>query len=353
MSYLLYGFTISADAIDFLGRLSPLEARRYIKELLNLWRRNGVFVTNSNANHVGLLAKRCDNEGFPDATRRQLKDLLAAPFPRVAARVFPPDGSIPSDVVTPPEGSWFVGLEEGERWKLNDDAPTRLAETGVEVCRVDWAVSTRWQEVTMEKVIAKKKPVSEIVELFQVVGAFAKTIDIVDIFCGKEEVVKPGKSGVLHYLRDLARDSDFFESKIRIARIYASKNVPKSNNDSTRVSGAEIAEAWRAAVSNLGETSLRMVELHLIDANRFSAIAHDRFANFENGAVAQGSNRDVSRAFQIGAGFSVFEGKKVSRQTTVSSVKSDQVRGLIDELEAEASHEVVEIMIPGRGAESK
>jgi predicted SnoaL-like aldol condensation-catalyzing enzyme len=92
----------------------------------------------------------------------------------------------------------------------------------------------------------------------------ARIIDVVDPYCGKDEVVNPGKSGLVRYLKGLAESRPCFGFRVREVRIYTSKDVMRSMSNSTVVSGEEIAAAWRAVAPDLAATGITKVVLHLV-----------------------------------------------------------------------------------------
>jgi len=345
MSGLIYGFTLSKGAVRLLGETPAGEARERLGMLLNLWRRNGMLVLDPGQRHMLDLGNACEGESYPPATRQLVKSFLTHQgLPKAEATNWPKGERLPTqDVQAPPSGSWFVGKDESDEWGLTDEAATALAASGIEVCRLDALSSSRWNAVAGATVLPKKHPTEDALRVFAPMCGVARTFDAIDPYCGKEEVVKPGSSGLLRYLTGLAASCAPFRFNLRELRIYTSKNVQRSMSNPSIVSGADIAGAWRSASRRLGEIGIRRVVLHLVDGERFGAVAHDRFARFDAEALV----RAGVCTFQVGPGFSVFEGSRLSKATTLAAVPADDVARLVSELEREPSHEVVEIVSGG------
>lgn len=338
MNSLVYGFTISTGAVRLLGSVSTGEARERLGALHNLWKRNGILVTDPGQRHTVELGKAASLKSFPPGMRKLIKEFLAVRgLPRAEARNWPLSSTQPpQDVEAPAQGSWFVGEVESAEWGLDKEKMTALARSGIEICRLDGLSQSRWNAAPTSRVLPKKYPTSDAFHAFGPMCGVAKVLDVVDPYCGKDEVVAPGRSGLVRYLTGVATSEPCFGFRLRELCIYSSKDVTRSMTNNVVITGSEIAEAWRAAGAVLAAHGIRRIVLHLVAGVRFSAIAHDRFAVFRAESLGKAGNC----AFQVGPGFSVFEGKRLSKATTMAAVPADDVTDLIMALEGEVSHEV-------------
>ena len=339
MTSLVYCFTLSKGAIHALGALRKCDARERINYLLQSWKRNGVLVTNSGRSYLAELDQICRSESFPHTTRQQIREILSAPaLPKMEVSDWPHCDNPPrEDTRAPLQGSWFVGDQECEFWQIDEDHPTVTMETGIEICRIDGFSESRWHALKSSQVFERQRPIQDVLEVFRPVCGAAKVLDIVDPFCGKDEVVNPGRSGLLRYLTGLAKADKGSVFALRELRIYTSKNVPRSMVDGTAVAGPDIIAAWKAAAPSLHAIGFKRIVLHLVDGDKFSSLAHDRFAGFYDEECGVG--RAGGMAFNVGSGFCVFEGKRLSKETTISMISPADVELIIRSLQAEASHE--------------
>ena len=338
MSSLVYAFTLSEGAVRMLGQGSTRDARERLSLLTVLWARNGLLVTDPSQKHIEKLGRVCDSATFPQPTRKLVKDFLMARGPRVGADNWPLCETPPEqDVEAPPEGTWFVGEQESEAWGLNDECPAVVTASGVEICRIDGFSKSRWHLVQNARILQKKVPIEDAIKLFSPVCGAAKSLVIIDPYCGKEEVVKPAKSGLLKCLKGMSESQTSFGFKLREISIYTAKNVARSMADKTMIGASEILKAWRDVSPALRSLGLRRINLHLVSPERFSKDAHDRFAKFDN--EESGYGKIGSCAFQVGPGFAIFEGKRLSKGATFSMVPDRDLVPMVNQLESDPSHE--------------
>lgn len=241
------------------------------------------------------------------------------------------DGSTSGADAQPPPvpvGGTFVVHPGEERWLLPDAEEGAIElPNGVEVCRVDCLAASRWSDVALGGAVIhpKKEPTEVLLRELGILARCCPAMVVIDEYCGKEEVVKPRASGLFGLLRRLAEQGQCPRRLV----VFTGKNVPWSQKNSANVGAGEIVAAWSNACSGLGSSAVVELTLNLVDGRRFGAIAHDRFMRFHDFGLL------------LGAGFSVFEGIKLAKQTSVGRTDAAGIRRIEDDLVAEESFEAV------------
>lgn len=336
MAQIIYGFALSAGVVKDLGNLDPGDARERLSLLSNMWKRNGIMVTDK-INHFAMLGSVCNANGYPPNTRKYIKDFLTIRNLPITNNDDWVDHSTPPPMtkITPPKGTWFVGREESQKWGFDGETETKILEESGEICCLDRLSLSQWESVNNSVLFPKKHPTIEVLHIFSPLCDVAKSLDIIDRYCGKEEVVNPTASGLLRFLTGLIECRKGQGFKMKEIRIFTSYDVSRSMKNPEKISSQDIVEAWKNVQFHFHNTSIERIILHLVTDERFGAISHDRFVVFGAEALSKSS---IS-TFTIGPGFSIFEGKRLSKSTSIASIEATQVRNLIDELKSEKTYE--------------
>ena len=340
MRRLPYSFALSPDAVTYLGGLEPVQALDRVSNIRRLWKKTGVLVVDSRSDLRKVYEGQWKARGFPQGTRKKLEDLFLEMRSRIARDTgweFSDDAPVPP--VRPSGGTLFVHPASAEDWGLPSGLAASVLAEDVEVCRADCLNVSRWNELEEAVVIQKKAPTKDIVGGLAAMKAVARIATVIDPYCAKEQAVTQGASGLLRFLEMLAEAPCTLERRLDSVVVYSSKNVPRSQQDSSIVSAVEIHAAWSAASPRLASAGIRSVSLRLVDGRRFGAIAHDRFISFRD----LQTGRWGGLTLQLGGGFSVFEGKGLSKETTVSIVSNDSFDEIVRSLEAEPSFEAFDL----------
>lgn len=339
---LVYGFSLTPQALMSIGRLRYGEALNRITELRNYWRRNGVLFVDRDDRYRESMVRMVRASVQDQAVQTLLMEFLAGGLPVSRSPGFSFSDIPPArDASAPPGGSWFVEESEMQAWAEDRERPTVVTGGGVEVCRIDRFPQSRWACEPANSGNLDLDPGSssaEVLALFKPLRGAFKTLKVIDAYCGKEEVANPGRSGLVKFLSSLVREDGESPCAIRTVEVYTAKDVSVRQGSRTRVSGDEIREAWTRIVTQL-ESPLVGIDLHLIPGSRFARGEHDRFVSF---CTASGGI-----CFQIGAGFGAFIGSRIRARCCISSHPVAVAEKAIRSLKEQKGYEFERLTVGG------
>lgn len=334
MSGIVYGYSLTPDAIESLGEMPFGDAQQCVLGLKNLWRRNGYLVVDSHRAHFEQLLAAIGR-----LQQQRLRDLLKQVLDYHRERVvrcgtWTAEVRVPSaSAAVPPNGTWFVGSTEGARWGLRDEERMAFETTnGVEICRVDRFNGSRWAGMPEVRNFREGTPVADLVEAFRPLNGTARVLTVIDAYAGKDEASTPRKSGLRRFLEGLLRSCDIYRSEIRTIALYTATNVhePDRNGEGRTVGTDEILKAWGDAAASFGNTSALRFDLHLVNNRTFRDIVHDRYVRF--------GTSPLSFCFTIGNGFGAFSRTKLRTDCAVGPIPGEDPDRVIAGLRREASY---------------
>src|SRR5262249_1558033 len=152
---------------------------------------------------------RLASEDLPGWLKRMWQDVMMELNDRVLAV---PDwigpreceASKPEELL--PAESLVIHLSEGSAWGLGESDGSRIVGERVEVCRLDCLPDSRFAAAVehSDSTFKRKTPTIEVLNRFRLICAIAKSVVIIDSYLGKEEVVKPDRSGGRRFIEHLA-----------------------------------------------------------------------------------------------------------------------------------------------------
>lgn len=330
---MLVPFTMSPGCMQPLGIDVP-SARARVKELRYLWKHAGVLVVDAEDRLVRCYYDRLRAEPLPGWLRRLWQDVLMELSDRVLnvrGWAGPGMGQMcqPEDIL--PAQSLVIHLSERGVWGFGDSESSRMIGERVEVCRLDCLPDSGFARAIHESggTVKKKASTIEVLNRFELPSAIAKSVVMIDPYIGKEEVVKPEKSGGRRFILYLASIRSSAATTLQSLTVYTAKDVARSMSDKTIVGREDVLTAWKAVRDAIPLSSIAEFRLRLVNADRFASVAHDRFVRFGDFTI------------QVGAGFAIFEGKRLTKRTTILPVRVEEAKELEQELRSEASYEEI------------